>query len=241
MPSEADADSAPEETIVIEEPGDVARLTFFTDAAVAISLTLLIVPVSEYVIDTPDTSWTTLILNNPEILQSGVSFATIAVCWRYHHVLFERLRDYSRFIVWLNFLWLFCVVSIPVMTAAKLPTDAPNLGDFSGFIDTLVVRGEGNISYQNYFVFWFVTGLSFFCLFLMSRHAARTDRPLAKPGTRLDAENWVYLRPTVVCVVAAIVGFWNPAFGDLTLIVGIILSVVVARRSASNSQAAVTA
>ncbi|MFZ1652300.1 MAG: TMEM175 family protein [Candidatus Nanopelagicales bacterium] len=238
MPSAADAEPTPEGVILIEEPGDVARLTFFTDAAVAISLTLLIVPVSEYVIEMPDTSWTKLILDNPEILQSGVSFATIAVCWRYHHVLFERLRDYSRFIVWLNFAWLFCVVSIPVMTAAKLPTDSPSLGNFRGFIDTLIVRGEGNISYQNYFVFWFVVGLSFFCLFLMSRHAARTDRPLAKPGTQLDAENWIYLRPTLVCLIAAVLGLWNPAVGDLSLIAGIIVSAIVSRRLANQSASA---
>ena len=95
-----------------DEPGDIERLTFFTDAAVAIALTLLIIPVSDYVMEKPATPWTTLFAENPEIIQSAVSFATIVTCWRYHHVLFERLRDYRRVTVWLNFFWLFCIVSI---------------------------------------------------------------------------------------------------------------------------------
>ncbi|MGV1037062.1 MAG: TMEM175 family protein [Candidatus Nanopelagicales bacterium] len=236
--SDSDAESAAPAIVVIEEPGDIDRLTFFTDAAVAISLTLLILPVSEYVTEKPDTSWSNLLLDNPEIIQSAVSFATIAVCWRYHHVLFERLRDYSRLMVWLNFFWLFCVVSIPVMTLAILPTDSPSLGDFRGFIDTLIIRGESNISYENYFVFWFVVGLSFFALYLVSRHAADPDRQLAKSGLKLKGDSWVYLRPTLVCVVAALLGLLNPAYGDLALLAGIVVSVIFARRSQRHREGA---
>lgn len=231
----SDPESATPAIVVIEEPGDIDRLTFFTDAAVAFSLTLLIVPVSEYVVDSPDTSWVNLLLDNPEIIQSGVSFATIAICWRYHHVLFERLANYSRLMVWLNFFWLFCVVSIPVMTLATLPTDSPRLGDFRGFVDTLIIRGESNISYQNYFVYWFVVGLSFFVLYVVSRHAADPDRQLVKSGRKLKGDAWVYLRPTLVCVVAALLGLINPAYGDLSLILGIIISIIFARRSAATA------
>lgn len=220
-----------------DEPGDIERLTFFTDAAVAIALTLLIIPVSDYVMEKPATPWTTLFAENPEIIQSAVSFATIVTCWRYHHVLFERLRDYRRVTVWLNFFWLFCIVSIPLLTLAVLPAEDAGPDDSRNALGMLFVDGEFNISRQNYFVYWFVVGLSFIALLLIARDAAAPDRRLARAGTDLGAERWVYLRPVVVCAATAVVGLVSPALGDLTLVVGIIVSVLIARRSAARSGA----
>lgn len=208
-------------------------MTFFSDAAVAISLTLLILPVSDYIMEKPATSWTTLLVDNPEMIQSVVSFVTIVTCWRYHHVLFERLRDYSRATVWLNFFWLFCVVSIPLLTLAILPADDSNFRDYRKILDTLFVRGEENISYQNYFVYWLVVGLSFFALFVISRHASVPGRGLAKPGRDLSAESWIYLRPVMVCAATAVVGLINPALGDIVLCIGIVVSVIIARRGSA--------
>lgn len=219
------------ETGFPDEPGDVARLTFFSDAAVAIALTLLILPVSDYILENPGTNWTTLFTDNPEMIQSVVSFVTILTCWRYHHVLFEWLRDYSRVTVWLNFGWLFCVVSIPLLTLAILPAGDSESRGYRRFLDTLVVRGETNISVQNYFVYWFVVGLSFLALFFISRHASVAERGLAKPGTNLATKTWVYLRPVLVCAATALTGLINPALGDVVLIVGIVGSSVIARRT----------
>ncbi len=214
----------------LEEPGDVARLTFFSDAAVAISLTLLFLPVADYVREMPAANWSELFVDNPEIIQSATSFAVIVVCWRYHHILFERIRDYSRQTVWLNFIWLFCVVAIPVMTLAILPTDESGYRDYRRIFDTLFIRGEREISYENYFIFWAVIALSFLMLFLISRHTGRPERMLAKPGRDTSTESWIYLRPFVVCAVTAVAGLVNPALGDTTLIVGIGVAVIFAQR-----------
>lgn len=219
----------------VDEAGDIARLTFFSDAAVAISLTLLFIPVADYVGEKPTANWSELFIDNPEIIQSATSFATIVVCWRYHHVLFERLRDYTRLTVWLNFLWLFCVLLIPVMTLAILPADDSDFRDYRRFFETLFVHGEQNISYENYFIFWVVVGLSFFILFLISRHAAAPDRKLAKRGRDTSTESWIYLRPAIVCAAAGVTGLLNPALADFVLIIGILVAVVFARRSKSAS------
>lgn len=212
----------------------MARLTFFSDAAVAIALTLLILPVSDYILEKPGTNWTTLFTDNPEMIQSVVSFVTILTCWRYHHVLFERLRDYSRATLWLNFFWLFCVVSIPLLTLAILPAEDSELLGFQKFFDTVLVRGEQDISRQNYFVYWFVVALSFLALFVISRHASDSRRGLSKPGTDLRGETWIYLRPVLVCAAAALAGLINPAVGDVVLVIGIVVSAVVARRRNAN-------
>lgn len=222
-----------ENEAAVDEVGDIARLTFFSDAAVAISLTLLFLPVADYVGEKSAMNWSDLFIDNPEIIQSLTSFATIVVCWRYHHVLFERLRDYSRLTVWLNFAWLFCVLLIPVMTLAILPDDESNFRDYRRFFETLFVRGEQNISYENYFIFWLVVALSFFILFLISRHAAAPQRGLAKRGRDTSTESWIYLRPAMVCAVTGVMGLVNPALGDIALVIGIVVAVLFARRTTS--------
>lgn len=225
-----------EQIVVIEEePGDVARLTFFSDAAVAISLTLLVLPVADYVRERPATSWSTLLIENPEIIQAAVAFITVITCWRYHHVLYERMRDYSRITVWLNFFWLFCVVSIPVLTLAALPPDVAETEDYRNFFETLFVDGEAAISDQNYFVMYAVIALSFLSLALISMRASVAERGLAKPGLDLSSETWIYLRPALVCAIGAVAGLINPGVGDIMLILGIAVAVIVARRSSTRA------
>ena len=121
---------------------------------------------------------------------------------------------------------------------AELSADDAGPDDSRNALGMLFVDGEFNISRQNYFVYWFVVGLSFIALLLIARDAAAPDRRLARDGIDLRADRWVYLRPVVVCAATAVVGLISPAIGDLTLVVGIITSVLVARRSAARSSAA---
>jgi len=220
------------------ETGDIARLTFFTDAAVAISLTLLILPVSDYINENPAINWWNLFEDNPEIVQYVTSFVVIVTCWRYHHVLFERLRDYGRPTVWLNFAWLFCVVSIPLMTLAILPAGDKGFRDYRLVLDTFFVRGEQNISYQNYFIYWFVIGVSFVALLLIGWHASDPKRNLSSTPARLRAERMVYVRPAAVCLATACIGLFNPAMADVVLFLGILTAVAFAWRSGRSRQSA---
>lgn len=224
-----------EAEVVAEELRDVSRLAFFSDAAVAISLTLLFIPVSDFVREQPDKDWTTLLIDNPEIVQSAITFVTVVTCWRYHHVLYERLRGYTRVMVWLNFLWLFCVVSSPVLALAVLPPAKNDTENYRNFFSMIFVKGVDQVSHQNYFVLWAVTALSFLALYLVSRHAAVVENGLAKAGTDVGSEQWIYLRPLIVCAVTAVAGLFQPALGYAVLVVGIVLAVVFARRSARSA------
>lgn len=231
------APESDEADVLARELRDVSRLAFFGDAAVAISLTLLFVPVSDFVKEQSAKDWTTLLIDNPEIVQSAISFVMVATCWRYHHVLYERLRDYTRGMVWLNFFWLFCVVSIPVLTLAVLPPDKNDYEDYRNFFSTIFVKGVDQVSHQNYFVLWAVTSLSFLALYLISRRAAIVETGLAKAGTDVGSERWVYLRPLLVCAVTAIAGLIHPRIGYLVLLVGTVVAIVLARRSATSRTA----
>ena len=90
------------------------RLVNFSDATVAIAITLLILPLvdaathiggdnlSEFF---QDYWW--------EILAFVISFAVIARFWVVHHRIFESVVNYSGAMLWFNFLWLIAIVAIP--------------------------------------------------------------------------------------------------------------------------------
>ncbi len=64
-------DSEVEEEVELERvTGDITRLTYLTDAAVAISLTLLFLPVVEIIRKNQQLSWSDLISNTASDLNS---------------------------------------------------------------------------------------------------------------------------------------------------------------------------
>src|SRR3954468_14405987 len=92
----------------------LARLVIFSDATVAIAITLLILPLvdaASHIGQKPFGDF--LDENSWELFAFIVSFAVIARFWVVHHRIFETVRDYNQWIVWFNFLWLFAIVVIP--------------------------------------------------------------------------------------------------------------------------------
>jgi uncharacterized membrane protein len=85
----------------------------FTDAAVAIALTLLVLPLVEAAADEH------LVLAD-HVAAFGMfvlSFFVVAVYWRIHHVLFDMLQRFDETLLTLNTCWLLGVVLLPVPTA----------------------------------------------------------------------------------------------------------------------------
>ncbi|MBE7699849.1 DUF1211 domain-containing protein [Oerskovia sp. Sa1BUA8] len=104
------------------------RLVNFTDAAVAIAITLLVLPLVDLVTDGEDRSVASLFTDSAgTFLAFAISFVVIANFWVGHHRVFEHLRDYSTAILWANFLWLASIVLIPFTTQllADEGTDDP--------------------------------------------------------------------------------------------------------------------
>ncbi len=95
------------------------RLVAFTDAVVAIAITLLVLPLVDLVAEgtrahlTPqqvvsDNFW--------QLFSFVLSFVVIARLWLGHHALFEMIRGYNRPLVLLNLLWLLSIVLLPFPT-----------------------------------------------------------------------------------------------------------------------------
>lgn len=90
------------------------RLVNFSDAIVAIAITLLVLPLVDTASDIGRLTLAGFARENiGGLLAFAISFAVIARFWVVHHRVFEWVADYSTAIVWANFLWLAAIVFIP--------------------------------------------------------------------------------------------------------------------------------
>ncbi|MEV6560264.1 TMEM175 family protein [Nocardia sp. NPDC051756] len=93
------------------------RLIFFSDAVVAIAITLIVLPLVDSAREVADTSTSKFLSDNSYgLIAAGVSFVVISSFWREHHRLFERATGYTPLLVRLNMLWLLCIVALPLAT-----------------------------------------------------------------------------------------------------------------------------
>jgi TMEM175 potassium channel family protein len=95
------------------------RLVFFSDAVVAIALTLLILPLVDAVQEASAEhahSFDLISTNQWKIFSFLLSFVVIARMWRSHHRLFEQLKAVNRALVTVNFGWLLTIVVLPFPT-----------------------------------------------------------------------------------------------------------------------------
>lgn len=123
-------------------PADSAeRLVFFTDAVVAIALTLLILPLVELV---PEASRSGVELgdllreNLAELGSFLLSFAVIFRFWWAHHQLFRHVSGLSRALMAWNLVWLLSIVLLPWPTAIITAYDT-SPGSVLLYIGTLVL------------------------------------------------------------------------------------------------------
>lgn len=102
------------------EPLSAERLKTFTDAVVAIAMTLLILPLLDTISDASsngDTTGDWLAGNADSILVFVLSFVIIANFWMSHHRLFGRVEHVTDGLVWITIAWMLTIVWLPVATA----------------------------------------------------------------------------------------------------------------------------
>ncbi|WP_370616370.1 TMEM175 family protein [Mumia qirimensis] len=116
------------------------RLLAFSDAVVAIALTLLVLPLVEIVSDTDDASSVAGLVRDHDDAFVGfaISFVVIWVLWRDHHALMEHFATYDRTLVSTHFVWLLTIVLLPFTTqliAAREDLD----GAVAAYVASLLV------------------------------------------------------------------------------------------------------
>jgi uncharacterized membrane protein len=96
----------------------LSRVTAFTDAAVAIALTLLVLPLVDVAHETSGAPVSTLLREHgDDVLAFLLSFFVIMAFWRGHRRLFEPVARPDETLLSLNVLWLLGIVFLPVPTA----------------------------------------------------------------------------------------------------------------------------
>lgn len=113
------------------------RLKFFTDAVVAIALTLLVLPLLESVPEAAREKLTAggwLEHSGGQVIGFCVSFAVVTTFWFIHHRLYEHVRSYSPALMGLNFAWMFTIVFLQLPSALMyaLPTDRTMIALYIG-------------------------------------------------------------------------------------------------------------
>jgi uncharacterized membrane protein len=97
---------------------ELARLEGFSDAVVAIAITLLVLPLVDIARESGhDPVWSILSNNSGAFIAFAISFVVIADLWMIHHRIFASIADCDRTLVRLTLLWLFTVVFLPFPTA----------------------------------------------------------------------------------------------------------------------------
>jgi uncharacterized membrane protein len=116
MEKSENPDNSKNNNIFIQPKSGLKRVTSFSDAIMAIAITLLII---EMIIPTvsPDLLSTELIGLIPKFFSHIISFFIIGSYWIVHHRLFIYLSKYDQTLLWLNLLFLFFVSFLPFPSA----------------------------------------------------------------------------------------------------------------------------
>lgn len=104
--------------------GSAERLVFFSDAVVAIAITLLAIDLPVPDGDTVHAFWLSVRDNDGHYLAFLISFAAIAAAWSHHHDVFRYLKRIDSRFRTINMTWLMMIVLTPFAT--KLLTTSGN-------------------------------------------------------------------------------------------------------------------
>jgi uncharacterized membrane protein len=118
------------------------RLVFFTDAVVAIALTLLVLPLTEIVpelVAAHGEPIEAITANQPKIWSFLLSFVVIGRQWIGHHRFYEHVRAYNQTLLMTNMIWLLSVIVMPFATQM---VGGFNTNEFTSllYIGTIVVN-----------------------------------------------------------------------------------------------------
>jgi TMEM175 potassium channel family protein len=141
------------------------RVVFFSDAVVAIAITLLALDLYIPHGNTNAALWHDLGQHHNSYLAFGVSFLVIANHWRAHHRLFADVRQLDERAITLDFGWLLMIIVTPAATRV------------------LTSQGDGAFGMQ-FTIYSSVQVLTVVFFVLLTRHLRRNEQ-LHLDGSRL--------------------------------------------------------
>lgn len=116
------------------------RLVAFSDAVVAIAITLVVLPLVDKAMDAESAS-AFFADNVTGMISAALSFVVIAAFWRANHVMFVHAHGYTRLVGRLQTLWLATIVFLPVATALDLAGPGTDRVGLGAYIGTMLLGG----------------------------------------------------------------------------------------------------
>lgn len=109
------------------------RMVNFTDAVVAVAITLLVLSIVDIRgTRSEQTVWEIVNDHGSEITTFLFTFIVVAVMWRVHNLVFNRLHGYDPVVFWLNLAWLIGIAFLPWPSALYGEGIGVNAGQWSG-------------------------------------------------------------------------------------------------------------
>jgi uncharacterized membrane protein len=132
-----------------------SRLAAFSDAVVAIAITLLVLPLVDVAGNIGSESIGTFLSHNQtKLLAFLLSFAVIGRFWWAQHQVHGRVVAYNPMFVWGMFVWLFGIVFLPFPTELLSASAPSGRGIHALYIGTLLVASLGVLVQQAAIVHW---------------------------------------------------------------------------------------
>jgi uncharacterized membrane protein len=190
----------------------LSRLVNFSDATVAIALTLLVLPLADIAPEITKAGGVGTLFTEhwSAFLAFAISFAVIARFWVVHHQVFDWVVGYTPSIVWINFVWLASIVFLPFATNVLSYSPTNDRGVYALYIGTLILTSGS--------------------MLLMEVVLKRTPE-LLRPEAQQELDVSQSAIPTGVFVVALILAVVFPTVGMfwllLLLLTGLVRRILV--------------
>jgi uncharacterized membrane protein len=131
------------------------RLINFSDAVVAIAITLLVLPLADAAAKEQQVGLGQLYReNHTELLAFVLSFAVIGSFWWGQHQAFERVGAYNGILVWAMFLWLLGIVFLPFPTELLSAARGSTVAVHGVYIGTMLLSSLAAVAQQWAVVHW---------------------------------------------------------------------------------------
>ena len=96
-----------------EKDLNLDRIVFFSDAVVAIAITLLVLDLKLNVPLSRPIQWSDILTLGPKFAAFLLSFGLVALFWIIHNQMFRYVKRVDETLVWLNISWLFFIAILP--------------------------------------------------------------------------------------------------------------------------------
>jgi uncharacterized membrane protein len=128
---------------------DTGRIEYFSDAVIAIAMTLLVLDIRLPTLHHGETVFEAVGRTWEQFLAYGLSFFVIAINWVFHHRRFRVIVRYDTNLIWINLVFLLFVAIVPFPTSllAETSPDPQVITLYAGVVAILGVLGATTWAY----------------------------------------------------------------------------------------------